>query len=134
VTLLGVEPGELIRSPETRYSHTANIDDDGVATGSYASSLATTDVVRIDGAESLHVTLTYGTESSWDMVYVFQGEYTGPVTRNMDQLSTGWLRKGTGGNNNTTTIVFEVSGDTVTFAFYSDSSVQYWGYYVTVVG
>jgi pilin isopeptide linkage protein len=129
VALLGVE--SYRRPPETRYSHTANISDEGIATGTYANNLATKDVVHIDDAESLHVTLTYGTESSWDMVYVFQGEYTGSVTRNM---SAGQLKTYTGGNNTTTTVEFDVPGDTVTFAFYSDGSGRYWGYHATVVG
>jgi pilin isopeptide linkage protein len=111
-------------------SHTSNIDDAGVATGNYSPGCRTKDVVTIPGATKLHVTLTYGTENGYDMVYVFQGRYTGSVTSNM---SAGQLGTYMGGNNSTTTVGFDVSGDTVTFAFYSDNSVQYWGYYAKVV-
>ena len=115
------------------YSHTANINDDGTQIDStkYDNNLATKDVITIPNAESLHVTIKYGTENSYDMLYVFQGEYTGSVTRNMN---AGQLAKYMGGNNTTTTVELDIPGDTATFAFYSDSSGQYWGYHATVVG
>ena len=115
------------------YSHTANINDDGTQIGSttYANSLATKEVVTIPNADSLHVTIKYGTEDNWDMLYVFQGEYTGSVTRNMN---AGQLATYMGGNNTTTTVEIDIPGDTATFAFYSDSSGQYWGYHAAVVG
>ena len=65
------------------------------------------------------------------MLYVFQGEYTGSVTRNMN---AGQLATYMGGNNTTTTVEIDIPGDTATFAFYSDSSGQYWGYHAAVVG
>ena len=115
------------------YSHTANINDDGTQIDSttYANNLATKEVVTIPNADSLHVTIKYGTENNWDMLYVFQGTYTGSVTRNMN---AGQLAKYMGGNNTTTTVEIDIPGDTATFAFYSDSSGQYWGYHATVVG
>ena len=115
------------------YSHTVNINDDGTQIDSttYANNLATKDVITIPNAESLHATIKYGTENSYDMLYVFQGEYTGSVRRNMN---TGQLATYMGGNNTTTTVELDIPGDTATFAFYSDSSGQYWGYHATVVG
>ena len=115
------------------YSHTSNINNDGtqIGTTKYDNNLATKDVITIPGAESLHATITYGTENNWDMLYVFQGEYTGSVTRNM---SAGQLATYMGGNNTTTTVELDIPGDTATFAFYSDGSGQYWGYYANVVG
>ena len=115
------------------YSHTANINDDGTQIDSttYANNLATKEVVTIPNANSLHVTIKYGTEDNWDMLYVFQGTYAGSVTRNMN---AGQLAKYMGGNNTTTTVELDIPGDTATFAFYSDSSGQYWGYHATVVG
>ena len=113
----------------TKYSHTSNISDAGVQNGDYAPNLATKDVVTIPGASSLKVTVTYGTESNYDMLYIFQGEYTGSVTKNM---SAGQLYTLQGGNSSTTTVEYEIQGDTVTFAFYSDSNVSYYGYYATI--
>lgn len=117
---------------QQRVSHTANISDDGVRSGDYPDNQATKDCITIPGAESLRVEVTYGTENNWDMLYIFQGEYTGSVTRNMNQATTGYLYKLMGGSNVTTTVVYDIPGDTVTLAFYSDGSVHYYGYYATV--
>ena len=116
-------------SSDTKYSHTSNIDDTGYKSGSYSASLATKDVVTISGAANLHVELRYGTESNWDYLYVFQGTYTGNVSRNM---SAGQKYTYNGGNNSYRTASFDIVGDTVTFAFYSDGSGQYYGYYAVV--
>ncbi|MBR3116598.1 MAG: InlB B-repeat-containing protein, partial [Bacilli bacterium] len=113
----------------TKYSHTSNISDDGVQNGSYANNLATKEVVTIPEASSVHVKLTYGTEARYDYVYVFKGQYTGNVSKNM---SAGQLYTYNGGNNTTTTVEFDVEGDTVTFAFYSDNSQVYYGYYAVI--
>ena len=115
------------------YSHTDNINDGGtqIGTTKYANNLATKDVITIPNADSLHATITYGTENNYDMLYVFEGEYTGSVSRNMN---AGQLAKYMGGNNTTTTVELDIPGDTATFAFYSDGSGQYWGYHVTLVG
>ena len=117
---------------DTKYSHTSNINDAGVQSGDYPNNLATKDVITIPGASELSATITYGTENSWDMLYVFQGEYTGTIGRNMDQASTGWLYKYMGGKNTTTTVTITIPGDTATFGFYSDSGGQYYGYYAVV--
>ncbi len=116
-----------------RKSHTSNIDDDGaqIDSNKYDNNLATKDVITIPGATSLQATITYGTEYNWDMLYVFEGEYNGPVGRNMN---AGELAKYMGGNDTTSTVALDIPGDTATFAFYSGSSGQYWGYYASVVG
>ncbi len=111
-----------------KYSHTANINDDGVQNGDYGNNLATKDVVTIPGADKLHITLKYKTENSWDMVYVFKGKYEGSVSRNI-AASTGYIGKYTGNEN---TVEFDIEGDTATFAFYSDSSNAYYGYYAII--
>ena len=118
----------------TKYSHTSNISDDGTKSGSYASKLATKDPITIPGASELNITITYGTENNWDMLYIFQGEYTGDISRNMSQSDTGWLYKYMGGDNTTTTVTITIPGDTVTFGFYSDGSSQYYGYYAIITG
>ncbi|MBQ6220768.1 MAG: BspA family leucine-rich repeat surface protein, partial [Methanosphaera sp.] len=119
----------VYKQNKTEYSHTSNISNDGVQNGSYVNNLATKEVVTIPGASSVHVKLTYGTEASYDYVYVFKGQYSGNVSKNM---SAGQLYTYNGSNNTTTTVEFDVEGDTVTFAFYSDSSSTYYGYYAVV--
>ena len=125
----------ISRSFSTKYvgmgfSKTSNVDYTGDAgSGTYGNNLATKDVIRIPGTSKLHVKLTYATEASYDYVYVFQGEYTGSVTKNM---SAGQLKTYNGGGDTKTTVEFDVNGDTATFAFYSDGSKGYYGYYAVV--
>ena len=120
---------------DARYSHTANIDDTGVATGSYANNLATKDVINIPGASTLGVTVYYSTEANYDYVYVFNGANSGSVSKNM---SAGQLKTYNGGAKTTfaeaTQDTFTITGDTVTFAFYSDVSQTYYGYHAIVTG
>ncbi len=116
-----------------KYSHTSNINDDGTQIGTtvYENNLATRDIVNIPGASTLRATITYGTEAGYDYLYVFQGEYTGSVTRNM---SAGQLATYVGGREVTTTVTLDISGDTATFAFFSDTSQAFYGYYADIVG
>ena len=117
------------------YSHTANIDDAGVETGTYASSLATKDVVTIPGASSLHMTITYDTEEDCDALYIFEGEYAGNINSgNMSQSSTGWLYRHSGGDGSKIVVDIDVPGNTATLGFYSDGSIEYWGYYAKIYG
>ena len=120
---------ENVTTKNEKYSHTANIDDTGADSGNYSNYLQTKDVVTIPGASTLHVKLTYATEQYYDMVYIFQGTYTGSVSKNM---SAGQLYTYQGGSYTKSTVEFDVTGDTVTFAFYSDSSTTYYGYYAVV--
>ena len=118
------------------YSHTANVDDTGAATGTYANNLRTTDIISVPGATSLDVTLYYSTENNYDQVFVIKGSYTGSVSKNM--TVTNQLGMYQGGNKNTfadaTETSLTVDGDTVTFAFYTDTSATYYGYYAIVTG
>ena len=112
-----------------KYSHTSNISDTGIRSDSYQNNLATKDVVTFENAKKLHVKLKYGTQVNYDYVYVFKGTYDGEVTRNM---SKGQLKTYTGGNNTITTVEFDIEGNTATFAFYSNASNAYYGYYAVV--
>lgn len=115
-----------------KYSHTSNISRSGTQNGNYSSNLATKDVVsfsNVSGVSKLRAQITYGTESSWDYLYVFQGTYTGSVSKNM---SANQLQTYNGGSSSTTTVTIEIPGDTATFAFYSDGSNEYYGYYAVV--
>ena len=115
-----------------KYSHTSNISRSGTQNGNYSSNLATKDVVsfsNVSGVSKLRAQITYGTEANWDYLYVFQGTYTGSVSKNM---SANQLQTYNGGASSTTTVTIEIPGDTATFAFYSDGSNEYYGYYAVV--
>ena len=113
---------------DTKYSHTANIDDAGVQSGTYDKSLKTKDVVSIPGASSLHAVITYQTNRN-DRLYVFTGEYTGSI----GSSTTGYYKRYYGTTK--TTVEIDITGDTATFGFYSASSgTKYYGYYAVVTG
>ena len=113
---------------ETRYSHTANIADDGTQSGNYGNNLRQKDVVTIDGAESLHISLTYQTQATYDVVYVIPGAYDGDITTYSG--SYGQVAKLSGTTK--TTVEYDIEGDTVTFGFYSNASTVNYGYYAVV--
>ena len=115
----------------TRYSHTPNISDAGERDGNYENSLQIRDIIKIADAESLTVTVTYGTEANYDCLYIFQGEYEAPITMFM---SAGQLYTLSGEGDTPQTITLEIPGDTATLCFYSDSGVNYYGYYAVIEG
>lgn len=120
-------------SSVTKYSHTPNVSDDGTQNGNYANNLSTNDVVTVPGAKSLHVSIKYAGESaSWDWVCMWKGNYPSyTAAGNYGTSITGKLGGGTG-----TTKEYDVEGDTVTFAFKSDSSGcgNGFGYYAVITG
>ncbi len=128
----------------TKYSHTANINDEGTATGTYANNLNTNKVITIPGASTLHVKLYYSTESaSFDWVCVWAGnhpEYTASSNYSTSKLGTNTGSSGKFGGGkatafaNATLIEGDIEGDSVTFGFKSDSSSAYYGYYAIVTG
>ncbi|HAG04012.1 MAG TPA: hypothetical protein DCG28_01115 [Lachnospiraceae bacterium] len=107
----------------TRYSHTANVDDEGEANGQYGVYLDTNDTVKIDGAKKLSVKLKYGTESGFDYIYVYKDAECTKIMQ-IDDKDAKYS-----GNGEKT---FEVDGDEVTFKFTSDSGVVDYGYYAVV--
>lgn len=112
-----------------KYSHTPNINDDGTQNGNYANNYSKTEVITIDGAESLNVTLKYGTEGvSYDYISVFAGKHS-----DYTASSSGYLKKLGGADGEET---FSVEGNSVTFAFRSDGSSvgSGYGYYAVVSG
>jgi uncharacterized repeat protein (TIGR02543 family) len=97
-------------------------------TTGYGNNQSVTDVVKIEGAQSLEVTITCQTEStSYDWVCVYDGSVT-PSSSNYGSSISGKL-----GGTTKTTETFIVPGDTVQFFLRSDSSqCSYYGYYATV--
>lgn len=121
----------------TKHSSTSNISEDGTQNGNYANSLAKTDVVTIPGAKSLKVKIIYGGESaSYDWVCAWEGNHADYTAKS--NYSSSFTGKLGGGNhvNASNTKEYTVNGDTVTFAFRSDSSGcgDGYGYWAEVSG
>ena len=134
----------------TKYSHTQNINDEGTKlsnyqdnwdntniTGTDRGSIDSAHVVKIDGASSLTVRITWGGESaSWDWACMWEGSH--PDYTAYDDYSSSLTGKLGGGNatNSSNTREYTVQGDTVTFSYYSDYSNNGdgYGYYAVVVG
>lgn len=116
-----------------KYSHTDNVDDEGKMDGGYTVPYEKpVDVVRIPGAESLSVTLTYQTDS-YSRVCVWEGDAS-YYTPSSDYGTADKTYSSTGSNPSKATAEFKVEGDTVTFGFYSTSKSEnnYYGYYAVV--
>ena len=112
----------------TKYSHTANIDDAGNATGTYASNLAANDVVTIPGAETLTIDVWYSTEStSYDWLAIYPAGIE-PSASNYASATISGGKLGGGAKTTkagATHKTFTIAGDTAQFFFRSDSSGNY---------
>ena len=128
-------------SAPVRYSHTANMDDSGVATSTYAASLNQTDTVTIEGATSLKIDVWYSTYF-FDYLAIYPKGVTPTPSNYSSATISGGKLYGYGSytgytkpNDNDTTYhkTYIVNDDTATFYFYSDtSSSRYYGYYAVV--
>lgn len=121
----------------TKYSHTSNVSDDGTQNGNYGSNLNTNEVITIPNAEKLHVKIVYGGESAdYDWVCMWEGSHSDYTAAN--NYSTSRTGKLGGGSHtaSSNTKEYDVTGDTVTFAFRSDSSGygDGYGYYAVITG
>ena len=128
----------------TKYSHTVNINDSGIAYDNYPegqdettekrdvgthtnqSFYVSTDIVTIPEAESLNITITYGTEAA-------DSDGWGDTVEIIDKEGNV-IEKLSGGATSHVTKTYTVSGDSVEFKFTSDPSVAYYGYYAIVTG
>ena len=110
-------------------SKTSNVGNDGTTSTQYSSSQNVKDLITIPGASSLNVTITYQTEACCDWVCVYEGD-----SSNTSKCTTANSVSGPLANATRTTTTFEISGDTATFFFHSDGSVQNYGYYAIVEG
>ena len=120
--------------PVVKYSHTDNVDDTGKQNGNYGNSEKKTEVVTIPGADKLTVTVTYGGEGErWDYVSIFSGSHPG-YTAAYDYTKADIVQRLGGGKHAGQTKTYTVQGDSVTFAWKSDSSGcgDGYGYYATV--
>ena len=119
----------------TKYSHTANISNNGEASGTYASNLETTDTVKIDGAKKLKVEVWVSTESvSYDWLELRDVNGT-KLTKDANGTAIGSSGKLGGASSSlkpAKSQVFYITGDTVQFYFKSDSSGNFYGYYAII--
>ena len=125
-----------------KYSHTPNISDDGTVNGKYDDYGAPSDrndVITIPGASTLHVKITYATESTnYDWAVIWSGSHSDYSAKN--NYSSGITCNGAGpklGNTTITTKECNITGDAVTFGFYNDDykeSSGTYGYYAVITG
>ncbi|MBR3153319.1 MAG: BspA family leucine-rich repeat surface protein [Clostridia bacterium] len=121
------------------YSHTSNINDNGVASEKYASNLAVNDVVSIPGATQLNIEVWFSTES---ITHDWLAIYPAGVTPSASNYSSATISRGKLGGGKYTTKpadsnttyhkTFTVQGDTAQFFFRSDGSANYYGYYAII--
>lgn len=104
---------KIINRTAIKYAHTTNVDDKGTQNGGYGDSKNYNNVVQIDGAKSLKITITYQTEStSYDWICMWAGKQNAySASNNYGSSICGKL----GGSKNTTT--YTVDGDTVRLVF-----------------
>ena len=128
------ERKDPVTNKTSKYSHTPNISDDGVKSGNYANYLNLNDVVTIPGATKLHVKLTYGGEAGCDWVCMWEGNHPDYTASNNYSTAISINGSSKFDRGNETTEECDISGDTVTFGFRSDASVNGYGYYAVVTG
>lgn len=127
-----------------RYSHTANIDDDGNASSVYANNLAINDIVKIADADKLQVEVWYSTESpSYDWLAIYpdgiqpsNSNYSSATISNGKLAGHGSYTSYTKPNDSDSTYhkTYTVNDNTAQFFFRSDSSTAYYGYYAIITG
>ena len=136
-----------------KYSHTPNITDEGVQEGNvgYQGRDVVDEVITIPGAASVHAELTYGGglvygsyEGGWASLW--QGSHPNYTAQsdygNDDSIKNcggGDVTNGkySGGDTNTT-VECDITGDSVTFAYYAQGggpgNGPTYGYYAIVTG
>jgi surface protein len=118
-----------------QFAHTDNIDDSGVATGTYAKNLSQTKAITFSGASSLHIDVWYSAESTnYDWLAIYSGASIIPSDTNYASSVSGKLGGGQQlTKENASTASYDLTDtDTVQFYFKSDSSGNYYGYYAII--
>jgi surface protein len=117
------------------FAHTDNINDAGVATGTYASSLSQIKIITFTGATNLHVDVWYSTESvNNDWLAIYNGISAVPSSSNYASSISGKLGGGQKATKETAlTASYDLSEtDTVKFYFKSNNTNNYYGYYAII--
>ena len=131
-----------------KYSHTPNVTDEGVQEGDVKYNTFGNNVITIPGAASVKVNLTYGGGYAYNYQMGYMSFWQGahPDYRANVNYETGIQKCGestvTDGKyyteNGTENVECTVSGDSVTFDFWSQGGgpggVSWYGYYAIVTG
>jgi uncharacterized repeat protein (TIGR02543 family) len=124
-----------------KYAHTSNINDNGIASGAYSSSLSQTTTVSFPGSSFVDIELWYGTESTADWVAIYPKDVTPASNNSTSATISGGALSGTETRNterpsDTSSYhrIYHVEDDTIKFYFKSDSTIAYYGYYAIIVG
>ena len=139
-----------ITSNTVKYSHTPNINDEGVAWGALNYGVQTNQVVTIPGAATLHVMYTYGGGYQYGQPFGYGSFWYGshPDYTPNNNYSSGIQNCGGGtitdgkyysDNNTQFTVECDISGDTATFGYWTSgggpgSTATSYGYYTVVTG
>ena len=97
-----------------------SVRQDGSLISDYMSNQLYTDVVKIPGAESLHVELTYSTPRGY--FYVWEGEYPNPTVYSADHTPNTAVKSYQYSSNNEGQLLtdsFDVQGNSLSVAYYS---------------
>lgn len=122
-----------------KYSHTGNVDDNGVAHGVYGKNDIFTEVITIPDAVRMHVVLTYSTDVSDDYVVFWTGSHPDYTAEN--DYSTGNQCGGRGPKfynyGPARTVECDISTDALTFSFFTEGwepEDYTFGYYAILTG
>jgi len=121
---------------KTKYSHTPNVDDNGVATGTYGLNVKLTDIVSIPGANNIDVKLWYSTNNgAYAWMAIYPTNIT-PDSYNTNQSYTGSLWGGfTYTKEGANYIEYNIPSDSAKFYFQSNNysyENRYYGYYAII--
>ena len=129
----------------TVYSHTPNLNDDGVKMRLYENNISRNDVITIPESEQLNIDLWFLTDSEWnDWIAI----YPDGITPDQNNYSSATISNGRIGGHGSYSYAgipdrsdsnfhktYTVNGDTAQFYFRSDNYGQnYYGYYAIITG
>ena len=130
-------------------SKTSNIDNNGNASSQYSNNMNVTDVVSIDGAEELSVTITFGGESiSYDYLYIKDADgnilYTDADGKTVGSTasstkgriggaSTTFTGSSSGSLSHGSSVTYRFETSALQFSWRTDGSATGYGYYAVIV-
>ena len=140
VNAVGYAEGHSI----VKYSHTANVSDNGIDHTNYSSNLLYNEVVTLPSVDYLHVKVTVGfpqsTTGNRSFLCVWDGDcyYSMSANNTADRAqSIVGVLSGEDWTDSANTVEFDVVGDTVTFGVmtgYPPSGKDCYGYYAIITG
>lgn len=117
----------------TKYSHTPNVNDDGSSYENYDNNLQYKDSVTIPGAKTLKVEIWYATQNRRDWLSVRSKEEGELTTWDKPSVTySGGNQSSKPSDSSSQHVTKIIGGDTVHFAFYSNSRINGYGYYAVI--